>query len=55
MRFSDILNRHNTPVCYCQMDEESDSEYESDNDEDDFDENNFIILRNGTLVPKPIH
>lgn len=55
MRFSDILNRHNTTVCYCQMDEESDSEYESDNDEDDFDENNFIVLRNGTLVPKPIH
>jgi hypothetical protein len=53
MRFSDILNRRNMASCYCQMDEECDEESDNEYDEDDYDENNFIVLRNGTLVPKP--
>lgn len=54
MRFADILKRQ--PVCYCEMHEsddesydETDSEYE---DEDEDDEKNYIVLRNGTMIPK---
>ena len=48
MRFSDIMKRNHHPlqVCYCEMDEDSDDDYDSD------DENNFTILRSGTMIPK---
>lgn len=54
MRFADILKRQ--PVCYCEMHESDDeSEYDTDDSEyedEDLDENNYIVLRNGTMIPK---
>lgn len=60
MRFSDIQNRtpkvmtYSIPVCFCEMDEDDDmSEDESeDESEDSIDENNYTVLRNGTMIPK---
>jgi hypothetical protein len=60
MRFADIQNRKRKREwehvsCYCQMDsDDSDDDSDSDdNDDDEFDENNYTILRNGTVIRKP--
>lgn len=51
MRFADILKRQ--PECYCEMHGSDDDEsYVSD--DEDVNENNFIVLRNGTMIPKPL-
>jgi hypothetical protein len=51
MRFADILKRQ--PVCYCEM-HDSDDESEYDTEDEDLDENNYIVLRNGTMIPKAL-
>jgi hypothetical protein len=54
MRFEDIQSRKRVrePVCYCEMhgsDDESDDEFD---DDETVDNNNYTILRNGTMIPK---
>jgi hypothetical protein len=47
MRFADIIKGQRIPVCYCEMDDEDDySEDES------IDENNYTVLRSGSMIPK---
>lgn len=50
MRFADILKRQ--PVCYCEMHSDNGSDNESDNEA--IDETNYIVLRNGTMIPKAV-
>jgi hypothetical protein len=52
MRFADIKKR--VPVCYCEMDDSDDESYDEyeDEDEDEDDEKNYIVLRNGIMIPK---
>lgn len=45
MRFTDILRRNSG--CYCEMDEEDNSDSDSD------DESNYTVLRSGTTFRKP--
>lgn len=45
MRFADI-KRRNLTSCFCHMGD-------SDDETEDYDENNYIILRNGSMIPKP--
>lgn len=55
MRFEDIQSRKRVreSVCYCEMhgsdDDESDDEFD---DDETVDNNNYTILRNGTMIPK---
>lgn len=60
MRHSDVKQRH-PPRCYCECDEEEDEEEvddeedEEDEDEDEeeeVNEQNYIILRNGIMIPR---
>lgn len=57
MRFADIAKRKRIPVCYCEMDDDDSDDYESEDDseEDDesIDENNYTVLRSGSMIPKP--
>lgn len=46
MRFADIAKRKRIPVCYCEMDDESE-------DDESIDENNYTVLRSGSMIPKP--
>jgi hypothetical protein len=46
MRFADIKKR--VPVCYCEMHGSDDDESE----DEEIDEANYIVLRNGTMIPK---
>ncbi len=41
----------NDNVCYCNC-ESDDNEEQNDDEQDTIDENNYIVLRNGTMIPK---
>lgn len=53
MRFEDIAKRHRVPVCYCEMDDDDYDDSDVDEDEN-IDENNYTVLRSGSMIPKPI-
>jgi hypothetical protein len=52
MRFADIAKRKNVPVCYCEMDEDDDDD--DVDDDETVDENNYTVLRSGSMIPKII-
>lgn len=55
MRFADVKKRQQER--YSEMSEFDESEYEDESDseyEDEDDEKNYIVLRNGTMIPKNI-
>jgi hypothetical protein len=52
MRFIDIAKRNRVPVCYCEMDDDSDDYDPDDSNYDSDDESNYTVLRSGSMIPK---